>query len=434
MASSTVCKEIDRLNQAVDDVLALDPFTLSGPETMIAVDRLSSRIEYLKTKVVAEFATGGGWTMDGAKTPAAWLVSACHLPRPEALRLVRRSLAVPGLPVAAEAFAQGEIGPEQFDVLAKACTPVTEEAMAKDEDLLVGYATRMKFASFCAVLAYWAEEADPEGAERSELERKAKRNVTLVPKQNGTFFGKMLLDAESGTIVSAELKRLEDGLFEEDWAEATARLGRKPKLAELVRTPAQRGADALVEMALRSASTPAGAQRPEPRLVFLVGYEAIYGRICRIEGGPVVTPGSVLAHLDGAEFERIVFAPGKRIECSPRTRFFTGATRRAIEVRDQECTHEYCDLAAARCQMDHIVPHSDGGLTEQENAQVLCGFHNRLRNHGPPGAGDHGPEPGDGDSDDCDCESGDCESTDCESGDCESGDCESSDHGPEPGE
>jgi hypothetical protein len=147
-------------------------------------------------------------------------------------------------------------------------------------------------------------------------------------------------------------------------------------------------------MALRSASTPAGAQRPEPRIVFLVGYEAIYGRICRIQGGPVVTPGSVLEHLDGATFERIVFAPGTRIECSPATRLFTGATRRAIEVRDQECTHEYCELPAELCQIDHIVPCKDGGETTQENGRVHCGFHNRLRNYGPPESGAHGPEPG----------------------------------------
>jgi hypothetical protein len=151
----------------------------------------------------------------------------------------------------------------------------------------------------------------------------------------------------------------------------------------------------MVEMAMRSASTPADAQRPEPLVTFVVGFEELYGRICRIQGGPLVTPGSILEHLEGASFERIVFAPGKRVECSVTSRFFTGATRRAIEVRDQACTHEYCDLPAEYCQIDHIVPWTAGGLTEQENGRVLCGFHNRLRNHGPPESGGHGPEPGD---------------------------------------
>jgi hypothetical protein len=30
------------------------------------------------------------------------------------------------------------------------------------------------------------------------------------------------------------------------------------------------------------------------------------------------------------------------------------------------------------------VPYSQGGLTEQENGQVLCRYHNRLRYERPP--------------------------------------------------
>jgi hypothetical protein len=127
----------------------------------------------------------------------------------------------------------------------------------------------------------------------------------------------------------------------------------------------------------------------------LVGYEALYGRICRIEGGPIVSPGALLPWLEGANFERIVFSPGTRIECSPRARFFTGATRRAIEVRDQACTHDFCEVPSQKCQIDHIVPFVQGGETTQENGRVLCGFHNRLRNQGKRGEGGDGGE-GDG--------------------------------------
>ena len=40
-----------------------------------------------------------------------------------------------------------------------------------------------------------------------------------------------------------------------------------------------------------------------------------------------------------------------------RRRFFRGALRRAIEVRDRRCTHPSgCDVPAERCDIDHIVP------------------------------------------------------------------------------
>jgi hypothetical protein len=259
---------------------------------------------------------------------------------------------------------------------------------------LVGFAKELKFAAFCTALAHWANRADPEGAEEADLERRNRRDVYLNQSINGMYLGAMTLDPVSGAIVSAELIRLEHQLFDEDWAEATERLGRTPMVHELGRTWAQRRADAMVEMAKRSASTPANAQRPEPLITLVVNYETMYGYICRIQGGPVVAPGTIFEHFDEARFERIVFAPGRRVECSPKTRFFTGATRRAIEVRDQQCTHEYCDLEAQYCEIDHIVRHADGGLTEQENGRVHCGFHNRRRNHGPPEGEGHGPEPG----------------------------------------
>jgi 5-methylcytosine-specific restriction endonuclease McrA len=66
------------------------------------------------------------------------------------------------------------------------------------------------------------------------------------------------------------------------------------------------------------------------------------------------------------------------------TRLFTGATRRAIEVRDRECTHPYCDQRLEDCEVDHIVPYAAGGPTTQENGRLLCPFHNRLRSQ-PPG-------------------------------------------------
>ena len=100
--------------------------------------------------------------------------------------------------------------------------------------------------------------------------------------------------------------------------------------------------------------------------------------------GPRRRPG--LAHLlaGRSRFERIIFGAGTRGECSKTARFFTGATRRVIETRDLECPHEFCDLSADKCQIDHIVPFSQGGLTEQSNGQVLCGRHNRMRYERPP--------------------------------------------------
>ncbi len=194
------------------------------------------------------------------------------------------------------------------------------------------------------------------------------------------WLGQMTLDPVSGTIVAGELNRLEHDLFEADCAEAKERLGRTARIDELARTSAQRRADALVEMATRSATAPADGIRPAPLFSVLVGFETLQGRICELENGTVLPPAALAPWLDSAYFERAVFSLGNRVDVSVRARLFTGGTRRAIELRDRMCTHPYCYEPAESCQGDHIETWAEGGLTTQENGRLLCGFHNRLRN------------------------------------------------------
>jgi len=112
----------------------------------------------------------------------------------------------------------------------------------------------------------------------------------------------------------------------------------------------------------------------------LVDYETLAGTICELANGVAVTPGSLLRYLDRAWVERVVFgSPSRVIDIGVRRRLFTGATRRAVEVRDRECFHDLCDIPAEDCQVDHIEPYAAGGLTTQDNGRAACGYHNRGR-------------------------------------------------------
>jgi hypothetical protein len=79
------------------------------------------------------------------------------------------------------------------------------------------------------------------------------------------WFGRMTLYPVSGQIVHTTLSMIERELFEADWADAKQRLGRDLLITDLSRTPAQRRADALVEMATRPRPTRplTGAARSE---------------------------------------------------------------------------------------------------------------------------------------------------------------------------
>ena len=67
----------------------------------------------------------------------------------------------------------------------------------------------------------------------------------------------------------------------------------------------------------------------------------------------------------------------------PPARPFTGALRRAIQVRDRECFHPMCDEPAENCEIDHIEPYAAGGDTVQGNGRPGCDHHNRNRHKRP---------------------------------------------------
>jgi hypothetical protein len=283
------------------------------------------------------------------------------------------------MPLVQEAFLAGDITIDHVSLLASA-QRVAEKAFERDEELLVNQARRLRYSHFSRVVAYWRQCADPDGVEDdAEAQRRARR-VHLSQSFGGMWLGDMRFDPVSGTIVSSELTRLEAEMFAEDWAEAKQRLSTEPTLVELKRTPAQRRADAMVEMAIRSRTAPANGRRPEPLFSLLIDYETFAGRICELANGTVVTPGSMVSWLDRAWVERIVFdGPSRVTDVGVQRRIFDGATRRAVEVRDRECFHPFCEEPAERCQIDHVEPYGTGGLTTKDNGRPACAFHNRER-------------------------------------------------------
>jgi hypothetical protein len=116
-----------------------------------------------------------------------------------------------------------------------------------------------------------------------------------------------------------------------------------------------------------------------------VGYETFAGRLCELADGTVVAPGSLVPWLEASWVERVVFEGPDRIRnVGVRQRIFAGATRRAVEVRDRECFNEFCDQAAEDCEIDHVRPWAEGGLTVETNGRAACGYHNRLRERRRP--------------------------------------------------
>jgi hypothetical protein len=370
---------------ALDVLSAVDAGVLGDAETVVALQRAAERLACVLTRAVAAFDAGRSWEADGARTASAWLAARCRMPVESARRRVRLGRALRHMGGVEAAWLAGEIGEAQVRLLAGARTPATAECFARDESMLVEQARTLGYGAFARCVAYWGQLADPEGTDRSAAARFAARRLHLSETFDGSWALDGLLDPINGAILAKALGAIEQEFFQADWAEARERSGEDVRASHLARTPAQRRADALVEMAKRSMALPAGARLPEPLFSVLVGYETFAGRVCELANRRVVAPADLARWLDEAWVERVVFDGPERVrDVGVRRRLFAGATKRAVQVRDKECFHPTCEEPAEACEIDHVQPWAAGGLTTEANGRVACGFHNRQRDGARP--------------------------------------------------
>jgi hypothetical protein len=401
-----------RLAAARAALAALHALDLDGAsdeelsDAVMTCQDLRGALEAAEARVIAEWDRRRTWRADGAKTGAAWLSSKQRLPIAEARRRLRHARLVRRYEAVGAAWANGEVDRSHLTTLFGVRTARTQEAFdAEHEDLLASARTR-GFADFKRHCDTWSFFRDPDGAEQDAKDDREAREVHLNQSIGGMWFGRSTFDPVSGAIVAETLRLIEQELFEADWKAAKERLGREPLAMELGRTPAQRRADAEVEMAIRARTAPKDGRRPAPLFTVVVGLETFTGPLLELFNRTVITPGTAAGWLTEAYVERVVFeSPSRVIDVGAQRRFFTGALRRAIEVRDRTCFHPTCDEPPDRPQIDHIHPAGKGGKTTQRNGRLGCGFHNRLRNHHPDhdhcspdlGDPDAGPDPPDED-------------------------------------
>ncbi|MFP4512007.1 MAG: DUF222 domain-containing protein, partial [Acidimicrobiales bacterium] len=327
---------------------------------------------------------------DGQRSVASWMAKECNTDRNQSARELRRARALRHMPRVAEAFGSGELTATHVDLLARA-RRVSPPAFARDEAMLVGYAIDLEFAEFRRAVDYWRQLAEPDDAEDHATRLWQQRNLHASTTVDGAVVINGLLDPVAGAAFVAELDRLERAMFEQDWAEAKKRVGDPVRAQDLARTSAQRRADALVEMAHRSRSTPPGANRPRPLVTVLVDYPTLAGRVCELSTGTVITPGQLLGVIERADIERAVFdGPSRVVDVGTTRRLYRGGTRRAVEVTDQHCTERGCDEPAEHCDVDHEIPWP-AGPTTQANGRLRCPDHHPNRKRPPPPPCDDDP-------------------------------------------
>ena len=280
---------LEELSALVDRLVDVDPVALGDGDSLVALHRELERLTAVTTRAAAAFDAGSEWD-DNARSAASWLSGRCDTPGATSRARVRLGRALRHLPVAEAAWLAGEVGEAQVMLLVRARTPGHRGAHGSRRGAACSRGEAASFTSFARAVAYWRWRADPDGAEDDAAAQRERRKLHLSQSFGAMWFLDGTFDPISGEIVAAELRRIEEELFAADWSEAKARVGTGVRPGDLRRSPAQRRADALVEMATRSATAPVGGRRPEPLFTVLVGYETFAGPVCELANGTMVTP------------------------------------------------------------------------------------------------------------------------------------------------
>ena len=82
---------------------------------------------------------------------------------------------------------------------------------------------------------------------------------------------------------------------------------------------------------------------------------------------------------------------GEVLDLGRSARLFSPAQRKAMAIRDRECTTDGCSIPAAWCEAHHWrQPWSQGGRTDLADGKLLCSFHHH-RAHDPAWQTHHQP-------------------------------------------
>ncbi len=339
-------------------------------EGLRELGRLEARVVARRAEYLAEAERRGVARQEGYGSTTAWLMAVSGDPAAVCRSRLAVAASLQEMPETREAFAVGEVSEPRVRLLAQA-QALAPEQFARDESVLVAEAAAVSSKRLPQVLAVWRRTTDPQGAEADADRLHTLRALHLSPAWSGMVHVSGDLDPEGGGVVLAALRSLSE----------SAALDPTD-----TRTPAQCRADALVEVCRRHLDGGPGATSRRPQVTVTVPWDSLRrgSGVVDTEAGPITVEAVRRLACDAALSRVITSRDGSPTEAGEARRVIPPALRRALEARDQGCTHPGCDVPARWCDAHHIVHWADGGKTQLANLRLYCRAHHRqAHNHQP---------------------------------------------------
>jgi hypothetical protein len=296
----------------------------------------------------------------------------------------------------AAAVAAGEIGVAQAQILGRAhSNPRCGDQISEVMGIMLHHASHLSFYEFRILVDRWEKMADVDGAFREESAAHDSRRAFV------THVGERIhLEARGGLGQGAMMEEVFDRFvqaeFLSDWEQNRRVHGEDATAATLERSASQRRFDALAQIFARAASDRSAGTVAEPLVNLVIDlhtYEQMITgassvdapsdprkRPCQsMSGIPVPASDVVAASLWGQIRRVVVDSSGVVVSMGRKSRLFSGPARDAALLQARRCVMSGCAVRSRHCQVDHLTEWAAGGNTDQINAAIICGHHNRLK-------------------------------------------------------
>ncbi len=268
------------------------------------------------------------------------------------------------MPKLAEALASGAITVEHAAVAVGAAAK-TSSGQVDDE--LSKLAETSSVDAFAEQSRRWVNRNQPDDG--AELYQQQRRNRLFKHWVNEEGMGVLLAELDPTSYQQA-VKAI-NVEYDRMWRDDGGRDG----TPDDVRTTPQRLADAFVALLTDVGRCGPGSTRMQ--LIAVADVERLRGDnptcVAEIVGGEAL-PQTVLERLMCmATVTGVVFdGKGQPIWVGRDRRLPTEAQIKAIIARDRHCTGKDCTAGPERCEIHHIVPWEDGGLTDIDKMCLAC--------------------------------------------------------------
>jgi hypothetical protein len=375
VAPPPVSRLIDEFREAVVEDLPEDDLTGRLERRQYVIDRLKLDFSKDAARLAAQFATDGavGDRLD-APTAGEWIRHNCKTTSSVAYDSINVGAQLHRLPQCADAVAVGEIGFAHLSVIARTAKALdglrTEPAFAEDELLQrARESSAGRLWHYCMRLRH---ALDPQGVAQEQRIAVEQRRLQFSVWDDGSVLISGQLDPIGGAAVRTALEPLAQPMGDGD-----------------DRCLERRQADAVVELAtyaLDAGQVPQHASQ-RPHLQVTTSLETLQGLpgspAADLEFSTPISAVTVQRLACDASIARVVFGPESVVvDVGRAARVVSGATRRALNARDQHCRWPGCERMASWSAAHHVVHWTQGGKTDLSNLLLLCHRHHWMVHEG----------------------------------------------------